>query len=266
MGLLDTQTDTDVGTNTKTSNRRSLAVVFQMKGKEDMKELEDKARNGFAESSIIQKIWLYYLSIIKTFWFYLISTETLFVTALTVALTCYYYNFLEDNERNGGLDWVLLGFALITPLSITIRLVFIRREKAISSLSDFKNASFHYYLAHATWYRNVDDRNELLAKSDDVIELLLEIADELTRYLTLPTISKPIHKVTEAGRSFSKEVRYVRDDLYYSLYSEKCSKLATMTTAIIKDGLSTSEASRVRQFERLISGAIEDLRVIKNYR
>ena len=237
-----------------------------MRDKEELKDDEEKARTTFSESSAFYKIWLHYLSVIKTFWFFLISAETIVISIITIALTCFNYYYYLDEKVSGTLDWVLLGFALVTPLSISIRLVFVRREAALNSLVDFKNTALHYYLSHTTWDRKIDDRKLLLEKSDKVIEALLDMGNDLSRYLTLPTVSKPVHRVTHAGREFSKEAKVVSDDIYYLMAAEKCVKLSVLTSEVIKDGLSTSEASRIRQFERLITASIEKLRIIKMYR
>ena len=54
--------------------------------------------------------------------------------------------------------------------------------------------------------------------------------------------------------------------LYESLYTQRMTRLALLSEKVKLAGLGASEASRIRQYERWIGDAIENLRMIKSYR
>ena len=93
---------------------------------------------------------------LKIMGFYLITLETVLTCVLTAGLTCYwYYRFAEDQEvtgwDGGGMSFVLLGFAVTTPISKEIGMAFKRREDALYQISIFKSTCYQIYLAHAIW-------------------------------------------------------------------------------------------------------------------
>ena len=105
------------------------------------------------------------------------------------------------------MDWVLLGFAVVTPMSVTIGLAFRRREDALVNIARFKSLAFQIYLAHSSWdwgtssSGRLDARTEMewLKHSDDVLALIMCQCDYLCRFLTLPCSSRSRHRVTHAG-------------------------------------------------------------------
>ena len=87
------------------------------------------------------------------FGIYLITLDTILSMVLSIALTCYWF-FTRDNSTGwsgGGMDWVLLGFAVVTPLSLAIGIAFRRRERALIDIARFRSFSYQIYLAHALW-------------------------------------------------------------------------------------------------------------------
>ena len=55
-------------------------------------------------------------------------------------------NYVQDSPYNGKMDWVLLGFAVITPLSLAFGMAFTRREKALVEIAKFRSFSFQLYM------------------------------------------------------------------------------------------------------------------------
>merc|ERR1711966_554515 len=102
--------------------------------------------------------------------------------------------------------------------------------------------------------------------ADDVLKELVSIGDELCRFLTLPTASDSRHRMTRSGRREAARTAEVAYRLYDSLYSRRFVKLSKLSDKIKLAGLGGSEGSRIRQFERYMGEAIENLRMIKMYR
>ena len=69
---------------------------------------------------------------------------------MSVALTAY----LHENKPdvNGDvLDWVLLSFAVITPIATIIKMAFDRRERALFELASLRASCLALYQSHAMW-------------------------------------------------------------------------------------------------------------------
>lgn len=211
---------------------------------------------------------------------YLITIQSLFGCLLSVGATLYtYYSTNSLEGWLGNQDFVLLGFAVVMPMSVSISTVFKRREEALRVIAMYRSTSYQIYFAHSCWdWRNTNNKEKLsgraakgdakfwLRHSDTVLVELITIADELCFYLTLPTVSRARHRVTKSGmkeaRGITKDaMRYFDDVLVY-----RVATLTLMTETLKEMGMPSNEASRVRQWERMLVEAIENLRNIKMYR
>ena len=92
------------------------------------------------------------------------------------------------------MDFILLAFAVTSPISAAIGMAFTRRERALTAISDFRAFSHHLYLAHAFWDWSPGGRAaaqvDWLEHCDAVLAQLIGIGDELARFLSLPTTSR----------------------------------------------------------------------------
>lgn len=258
------------------------------------------------------------LASIFAFIMYLITVETILCCALTISLTVVWFNRYGNGDGNtwngGGMDWVVLGFAVVTPITVTIGLAFRRRELALLHITRLRSSAFQIYLSHTLWdwakvdftttapstssstesFNNQNSTNgmnktgrskktlkqKLQTKggrsslnqidwqqhSDQVLEHLVGIGDELSRFLTLPTSSRTNHRMLRGGRREAASIVEVAYRLFDSLYTQRITKLSILTEELKTYGLSPSEASRIRQYERFIGEAVEGLRMIKMYR
>jgi len=55
------------------------------------------------------------------------------------------------------MDWIVLGFAVVTPNTVTIRMAFQRRERGLYEISRVRSLCFQIYLAHSIWDWNCED-------------------------------------------------------------------------------------------------------------
>ncbi len=166
-------------------------------------------------------------------------------------------------------------------------MAFRRRELALFHISRVRSFSFQFYLAHAVWdwdggqgrdrakshmkNSNIEQQPEeikmnWLGHTDQVLEHLIGMGDELSRFLTLPTSSRTYHRMLQSGREEAAEIVEVQYRLFDSLYTRRVIKLTQLTEVLKSKGLSATEGSRLRQYERYIGESIEGLRMIKMYR
>jgi len=204
--------------------------------------------------------------------------ESMLSVCLSVAMTCYvYFVHVQDTTLTFSMDWVLLGFAVVTPMSISIGLAFKRRENALRNIALFRSCAFQVFLAHASWdWGNVCDSGRLKATdkqgydwqdhADQCLAELIGMADELCSFLTLPSFSRARHRVTPWGRQEASRTVEVAYRLWDSLLTVRMSKLSYMTEKLKQYGMPGNESSRIRQWERMIGEAVEQLRILKTYR
>lgn len=170
------------------------------------------------------------------------------------------------------MDWFLLGFAVVGPMSASLQMSFTRREQALLRISQVRSFAYQIYLAHAFWdwdanggragCRNVN----WLDHSDAVMAQLIGIGDELSRFLSLPTSTRSRHRLTRSGRREAARTCEVAYRLFDSLSTQRMTRLTRYVETLRKNGMGASEISRIRQYERWMNESMEVLRTLKMYR
>ena len=123
---------------------------------------------------------------------YLISIGSLLTAALTLGLMVF-WNY--SGHTPVVLDFILLTFAVVTPLTNTIMAVWNRRETALIDIANFRAIAMQLFLSQTIWDWGVPPKGKAssdinaLEHADTVLRELILIADELYRFLTLPTSS-----------------------------------------------------------------------------
>ena len=231
-------------------------------------EARKRAEHGTTYSFVVSTV-----ASLKVFCTHLVTVNSIFGVLLTIGATLWVWFTTEDTPEHflGAMDFALLGFAVILPLSAIVRFAFVRRDAALSSLMDIKSNSMHIYLAHAAWdwdegKGRAKSKKDFLKHSDNVLEELISIADELCRYLTLPTSSHARHKELGKGREEAAITMKAGYLLFDSIVSTRVTRLTMMVERLRAEGLAATECSRIRQWERFIVRSIEELRAIKTYR
>lgn len=97
------------------------------------------------------------------FVFHLISLEGLVSIGLSVGFTVYVFNITEGNDSFNGsaMTWVLLSFAVITPIGAALRMAFSRRELALQQTALLRSTFLELYASHAIWDWGFTAGNEL---------------------------------------------------------------------------------------------------------
>eukprot|EP00581_Thalassiosira_minuscula_P032869 CAMPEP_0183763698 /NCGR_PEP_ID=MMETSP0739-20130205/9867_1 /TAXON_ID=385413 /ORGANISM="Thalassiosira miniscula, Strain CCMP1093" /LENGTH=557 /DNA_ID=CAMNT_0026002157 /DNA_START=130 /DNA_END=1803 /DNA_ORIENTATION=+ len=241
-------------------------------------EDDEKYARSKVERRPLVLVVIGYFTALKIFLYYLISLSSLITIGLSVGMTIFwYYRFKNDpsGQMTGtGMDWVLLGFAVITPLSLSVGIAFRRRERALVEIAKFRSFAYQLFLSHCIWDWGLPpDGGKAASKdidwvdhADEVLKELIAIGDELCRFLTLPTTSRSRHRMTKSGRREAARTAEVAYRLYESLYTKRFVQLSQLSERIKLAGLGASEVSRMRQYERFMGDAIENLRMVKTYR
>lgn len=238
---------------------------------------DEKYARAKVENRPFVLVLLGYYAACKIFFLYLISLSSVITCALSIGLTVHWYYVILDRLTDGnfvtiGMDWVILGFAVVTPLSLSVSISFRRRERALIEISKFRSFAFQLLLAHAVWDWGKDGGKanvrgiDWLGHTDEVLTELIAVGDELSRFLTLPSTSRSRHRMTTSGRREAARTAEVAYRLYDSLYTQRMTRLSVLSEKVKLAGLGASEASRIRQYERWMGDAIENMRMIKTYR
>jgi hypothetical protein len=238
-----------------------------------VEEQEKRVRQNQVKHPLLLMVLGFYAAFKVTI-IYLINLETLLTCTLSVGLTLYWYDYGIHHEgwNGGSMDYVLLAFAVTSPLASAIGMAYSRREAALVDIADFRSFTSQLYIAHSLWDWEVDSGSgrehsnvDLRAHSDAVLAQIVGIGDELSRYLTLPTTSRSIHRMTRIGKRQAAATVEVAYRLLESM-SHRVTRLCVYGERIKAAGLPSGEVSRIRQYERFIEDCIEKLRMIKMYR
>ena len=128
-----------------------------------------------------------YYTALKIFLLYLISLSSIVTCALSVGLTIHWYDTILERSADGnfvsiGMDWVILGFAVVTPLSLSVNISFRRRERALIEISKFRSFAFQLLLSHAVWDWDKGGKASVpgidwVAHTDEVLTELIAVGE-----------------------------------------------------------------------------------------
>jgi hypothetical protein len=257
----------------KNDDHQSVVV-----GKSSVEHMEARARKMAIRNSFALS-FLHFYAGVKILITYLITLDSVVGCILTAGMTCYWFFTThqrtqgESNEWNGTLSFVLMTFAVVSPIIMAIRMAFNRREEALKQIASLRSNFLHIYLAHSLWDweaggGRAGNRSgyDFLEHCDGVLEQLIGMGDELARFLSLPNTSRGWNRTTNTGRA--EAVRTVRAayGLLESVTLQRMVRLVCLSEHIKKQGLHVSEMSRLRSFERRVSDHLERLRMLKMYR
>ena len=127
------------------------------------------------------------------------------------------------------MNWVLLSFAVVTPLSAALGMAFSRREKALTSIATFKATAINLFSSHVCWDwpkkgqhptgRAASDV-DWLEHTDETLITLCHICSELVRLLTLPTSGRARHRVFSYGLKQRETIKAISRKLHRSILEE----------------------------------------------
>lgn len=265
VGLKNHAIDRSVHDSAKAAPKLASKTVEQM----------EKEAREFAVTNQCRLLFLGITAACKVMAYYLITLETLLGMIATVCLTCYWYFAYLDSPQwtGGGFDFILLAFAVTSPIAAALGMAFTRRERALLSIADFRSTAYHVYVAHCFWdYTSkgeggrADADIDWLDHCDAVLAQLVGIGDELSRFLSLPTASRSRHRMMRSGRREAAKTLEAAYHLMESMTTQRVTRLILYSERLKKLGLGSSDSSRLRQYERYLTTTIEQLRMVKMYR
>ena len=245
--------------------------------KHSIEKMEDKARKRALTNPCVL-FFLHMYAATKILVRHLITLESIVGCLLSVGMTCYWYFYhaIHPDHRdgwNGSMSFVLVSFAVVSPITVAIRMAFTRREQALERIASIRSYFQHLYLAHCLWdWKTGTGRKEASAEfdflrhCDGVLEQLIAMGDELARFLSLPNTSKGINRATSAGRREATRTIQAAYGLLESMTLHRMTKLTVYAERLKAVGLGGSEISRIRAFERHLAERLESLRMLKMYR
>jgi len=149
---------------TKNNSKRNMNNLTQL----SIEDQEDVVRSMQIRNPLILTILGFYAAC-KVMVFYLINVETLVACGISGGMTVYWYNYgtyqteVLGNEWNGGgMDYVILAFAVTSPIAAAIGMAFTRRERALFEIADFQSFAHQLYMAHSLWdweHSDADNNN-----------------------------------------------------------------------------------------------------------
>jgi hypothetical protein len=226
-------------------------IVAQEKNPSELEHDELQVRHDMKHN------WLYLVTLDSYAAFFvfirhLICIESLISIGLCVGLTIYIYGRVDNNNNFDGntMNWVLLSFAVITPITSAIRMAFSRRELALTQMATLRATFVELYSAHAIWDWGKESGRKKssvnwLDHSDEVIQQIICICKELTRILTLPSFTRARHKVTYFGKKEAHHSMDVVRRLETSI-NKRFGRLAELCEIVKYEGLPPNEVSFLR--------------------
>jgi len=137
------------------------------------------------------------------------------------------------NSTNFHIHTQLPVKAVITPITVSIGLAFRRREQALYEIRRIRSCAFQIYISHGIWDWGGSDQESTgrveaginwLQHTDLVLEQLIGIGDELSRFLTLPTSSQCHHRMMRSGR---REATKILEMVFSCSYPDDLGRIQT---------------------------------------
>lgn len=191
---------------------------------------------------------------VSVFILHLISLEGVLGLVLSVVLTVLVYNTTKDSEATGSFDgsimnWTLLSFAVITPMSAAVRMSFARREHALHLLATIRGTLLEIFLAHSVWDWGGQESGRLKsgidwsAHIDETQQVIVGICQELTWLLTLPDTSRAWYKILPPGRKEARRVDQIRRTFRNTIVLG-FGRLSMLCETLKREGLPPNEVSQ----------------------
>ncbi|OQR83171.1 hypothetical protein ACHHYP_15047, partial [Achlya hypogyna] len=182
----------------------------------------------------------------------------------------YYYRPTGDDGQthafSANISWILVTFAVVSPMIMQIRQAFTRRENALDAIAEMKSIASNILLANTIWNWGTDGRQKLPADHNPRAKLLIRgLLTDLYTFLTMPTFTRGRHRFTASGIAEAVAYNAQVDTLYQRMmvaFRQLHMQVETMKAL----GLPPNEASRVNQYHWFLQARFERLCNIKLYR
>ncbi|EQC38488.1 hypothetical protein SDRG_04196 [Saprolegnia diclina VS20] len=206
------------------------------------------------------------------FWSHLVNFDTLlvFLVSLAAPIAYYYYMPIDSSgvpqHFSANLSWILVTFAVVSPMIMQIRQAFTRRENALDAIAEMKAIASNILLANTVWNWGNNGRDALPTEHNARAKLLLRgLLTDLYTFLVMPTFTRGRHRFTQSGAAEALHYNAQVDTLYQRMmvaFRQLHFQVETMKSL----GLPPNEASRLNQYHWFLQARFERLCNIKLYR
>ncbi|ETW07504.1 hypothetical protein H310_02008 [Aphanomyces invadans] len=207
---------------------------------------------------------------------HLMGLESVLVLLASVSATTGYYYLSVDatattsssssHRFSANLSWMLITFAVVSPMIMQIKQAFLRRENALDNLADFKAIASNVLLANVTWNWGQNVRAQLPPGHNPRAKLLLRgLVSDLYSLLKLPTFTRGRHRLTKRGVNLAVQYQWHVDAILQRMMVA-IQQLHVQVEVMKGLGLPPNEASRINQYHWFLQARIERLCNIKMYR
>lgn len=85
------------------------------------------------------------------FWHHLVTFETFLVSCVAIGATLFYFELQgpDASDFGGELSWVLVSFAVVSPMIMQIKQAFVRRETSLHILAECKLILLRLIVIHS---------------------------------------------------------------------------------------------------------------------
>ncbi|CAK4072844.1 unnamed protein product [Aphanomyces euteiches] len=205
---------------------------------------------------------------------HLVCFESLLVLLVSLlAPSGYYYLFQttptatnSSTHFSANLSWILITFAVVSPLIMQIKQAFLRRENALDALAEFKAIASNVLLANITWNWGQNTRAQLPPGHNMRAKVLLKgLVSDLYSLLKMPTFTRGRHRLTARGVNIAAQYQWHVDTIMQRMVLV-VQQLHNQVEVMKGLGLPPNEASRINQYHWFLQARIEKLTNIKMYR
>ncbi|RHY06454.1 hypothetical protein DYB25_006116 [Aphanomyces astaci] len=209
---------------------------------------------------------------------HLMGFESVLVLLVSVGATSGYYYMsgtpsttdppspTTTHRFSANLSWILITFAVVSPMIMQIKQAFLRRENALDNLADLKAIASNVLLANVTWNWGDNHRAKLPPGHNPRAKLLLRgLMSDLYSLLKLPTFTRGRHRLTTRGMDLAVQYQWHVDAILERMMVT-IQQLHMQVERMKALGLPPNEASRINQYHWFLQARIERLCNIKMYR
>eukprot|EP00516_Mucochytrium_quahogii_P003969 CAMPEP_0203757542 /NCGR_PEP_ID=MMETSP0098-20131031/10557_1 /ASSEMBLY_ACC=CAM_ASM_000208 /TAXON_ID=96639 /ORGANISM=" , Strain NY0313808BC1" /LENGTH=414 /DNA_ID=CAMNT_0050649761 /DNA_START=257 /DNA_END=1501 /DNA_ORIENTATION=- len=210
----------------------------------------------------------FYIYFIHTF-----NVESAFVAINAACVTIFYLEYVTDDHYLASkLDFSILSFAVVFPLTFLMTQAYTRREKALLWLSDFRALMLHVTLATMVWDFTNSETKTFTGREKlpgDFLETIrdtnIKLLTLVYRFLALPTVTRARHHLFPHYRQQTEKVQMYQNNLEQRI-ADQFNVMYENIEIMKSSGLPANEASRVNQYHWFLQQRFEQLRNIKTYR
>ncbi|CAK9007331.1 Uncharacterized protein SCF082_LOCUS9411 [Durusdinium trenchii] len=203
------------------------------------------------------------------------NLEGAVVLVNAVAVTVFYLEFDEGSTGlflASKLDFSILAFAVVFPLTFLMQQAYTRREGALTALATLRAVLIHISMSTLMWdFAEINTKRwkgrETLPKNFNtrVRDAHCELLHLLYHFLSLPTVSKARNQVFPVHKERLRKVHDLQNSLSQQ-FAVNFREMYDLVEVLKAHGLPGNEAARINQYHWFVQREFEFLKQFKYYR